>query len=272
MKISRLLLRPILDSKAVLWLFIIAVLLLNLLSNALYDAAKNRLTRPSVVAIMAVLLLIVMAVGYALSYWIRQRFRAHLVIRDITPRRGLIVLVSQGRLEEIPATAAIKYHFRGEKDELSQPVLTHCWLVTSQHPIQESDLKSQGTSGELVSSAWANAQALKSLYTGKVKKIYVRTIDPQDPENIFQVIEHIYAVAKRLDFEQKDLVADFTGGTKMMSAGMVLACVPEDRDLEYMQPRRFLESGRADPIAGADPKLVDLSFFLRSSKVIDEES
>jgi hypothetical protein len=272
MKISRLLLRPILDSKAVPWLFIIAVLLLNLLSNALYDAAKNRLTRPSLVAIIATILLIMMAVGYALSHWIRQRFRPQLVVGDIAPRRGLIVLVSQGRLEDIPATAAIKYHFRGEKNELPKPVLTHCWLVTSRRPPQESDPKPQGASGQLVSSAWENAQALKELYKGEGVNVYVRTIDPEDPENIFQVIEHIYAAAKGKDFEQKELVADFTGGTKMMSAGMVLACIPEDRDLEYMQPRRFLESGRADPIAGADPKLVDLNFFLRSSKMTDEES
>lgn len=271
MKPSRFFLRPILDSTAVPLLFIIAVVLLNLLSNALYDGAKNRLSRPSVVAGIALLLLIMLVVGYALFIWIRQHFRTQLVIADIAPRRGLIVLISQGHLDDIPATAAIRYHFRGEKNDLPVPVLTHCWLVTSRRPPKEQESKSQGASNESVSSAWKNAQALKELYEGDVD-MYIRTIDPENPENIFQVIEQIYAEAKQLDLEQKNLVADFTGGTKMMSVGLVLACTPEDRDLEYMQPRRFLESGRADPSAGADPKSVDLNFFLRSSKAMDNES
>jgi len=271
MKPSRFFLRPILDSKAVPLLFIIAVVLLNLLSNALYEGAKNRLSRPSLVAGAAVLLLVMIVVGYTVFHWIRKRFRPQLAIADIAPRRGLIVLVSQGHLDDIPATAAIRYHFRGEKNELTEPVLTHCWLVTSQRPPKEPELISQGPSNESVPSAWNNAQALKERYEGEVD-MYIRTIDPENPENIFQVIEQIYAEAKQLSFEQENLVADFTGGTKMMSVGMVLACTPEDRDLEYMRPRRFLKGGHPDPNAGSDPKLVDLNFFLRSSKVMDEET
>jgi hypothetical protein len=270
MKISRLLLRPILDSNAFPLLFIIALLLLNLLSNALYDAAKGYLSGLRIIA-MAVILLCLIVAGYGLAHWVRQRIKPQLVVTDIAPRRGLIVLVSQGRLEDIPATAAIRYHFRAEKND-EKPVLTHCWLVTSGRPPQVPDSKPQRTGDASVPTAWENAQALRALYEGKGIRVEVRIIDPEDPENIFQVIEKIYADAKGVNFERKDLVADFTGGTKMMSAGMMLTCIPEDRDLEYMRPRRFLESGRADPSAGADPKLVDLNFFLKPRKVTDEES
>lgn len=270
MKISRLLLRPILDSNAFPLLFIIALLLLNLLSNALYDAAKGYLSGLRIMA-MVVILLGLITVGYRLTDWVRQRFKPQLTVADIAPRRGLIVLVSQGRVQDIPATAAIRYHFRDEENG-EKPVLTHCWLVTSGRPAQALDSKPRRAGDASVPTAWENAQALRASYGGKGVHVEVRIIDPEDPENIFQVIEKIYADAKGMDFERKDLVADFTGGTKMMSAGMVLACIPEDRDLEYMRPRSFLEGGRPDPAAGADPKLVDLNFFLKPRAARGDES
>jgi hypothetical protein len=219
----------------------------------------------------AVLLLGLMVIGYSVFLWIRQRIRTRLVISNIIPRRGLIVLVSQGRLDDIPATAAIRYHYLGEKNERSEPVLAHCWLVTSRRAPQEPDVHLSTMSNESVTSAWKNAQTLKEQYEGLVE-MYSRSIDPEDPENIFQVIEEIYTEAKQLNLKSADLVADFTGGTKMMTVGMVLACTPEDRDLEYMRPRRFLGDGRVDPSAGSDPKLVDLNFFLKSSTEVNAES
>jgi hypothetical protein len=46
MKHSKFVLQPILDSNTVPLLFILGAVLLNLLSNALYDAAKDSLSKP----------------------------------------------------------------------------------------------------------------------------------------------------------------------------------------------------------------------------------
>jgi hypothetical protein len=232
--------RPFLEPTSVPLLFIIGVILLNLTSNAAYDWAKTWLVTPHIVILCALCALLLLVVIYALV----RRFKRRLTVRDISPRRGLVVLVSQGRLADIPATAAMNFH---------SPALEHCWLITSPEPLKPPPEPSQ--------SAWKNASELKAKYHGKVKT-YVKVIDPEDPQSIFQAVEQVYAQAKHLDLSSKEIVADFTGGTKMMTAGMVLACTPDDRDVQYMKPLRFTPDGRADHIFGAEPRWVDLNFFL----------
>jgi hypothetical protein len=190
---------------------------------------------------------------------LQKLFQRKIIVRPIRPRAGLIVLVSQGKLDEIPAMAAIRYHFRGEADERETATLRHCWLVTSPRP----RLPEEPSHGNM-QSAWQNALDLKERYRDQLE-MHVVEIDPDDPADIYTKINHIYGEAKTKRLRMSDLVADFSGGTKMMSVGMVLACTPSDRDVEYLKPRQLDERGRAVPSAGADPKLVDLRFFPRIS-------
>ena len=55
---------------------------------------------------------------------------------------------------------------------------------------------------------------------------------------------------------------DYTGGTKSMTAGMILACASPRRHLQFMKPRRYTADGRAEPGAESDPVAIDIRFEL----------
>lgn len=233
-------LRPFLEPSSVPFLFVLGVIILNLTSNALYDWTKDRLGTPLRVVFGALSLILLLV----LAYEITKRFRLRLTVRNIAPRRGLVVLVSQGKADASPAAAAIKYHL---------PALEHCWLITSTEPRTPPEPPFQ--------SAWKNAGVLKAKYQDQAR-VHIKVIDPEDPQSIFQSVEQVYAEAKSFGLTSKDVVADFTGGTKMMTAGMVLACTPVDRDVQYMKPLAILPDGQPDRSAGSEPRWVDLNFFL----------
>lgn len=233
-------LRPFLEPTTVPLLFVFGVIVLNLTSNALYDGAKAWLGTP--IRVISVALSLILLLG--LAYEITKRFHLRLTVRNIAPRRGLVVLVSQGSTEATPAAAAINYHL---------PALEHCWLITSTEPKAPPDPP--------FLSAWKNAGLLKAKYQDRTR-VHIKVIDPEDPQSTFQGVEQVYAEAKSFGLNSKDVVADFTGGTKMMTAGLVLACTPTDRDVQYMKPLAFLTDGQPDRSAGSEPRWVDLNFFL----------
>jgi hypothetical protein len=259
-------LKPILDPGLVPAMFVIGAILLGLIGNAIYDALVAQLEGPLNVVWVSLLLLILLVVTYAL---LSRLFGRHLVVGDIQPRPGLVTLVSQGRLSEIPATASIRYHYLGENDERLEPTLRHCWLVTSPEPAEEPLQPPDARKPEPFHSSWQNAKALQAMYEGKID-IRLVAIDPDDPEDIFRKVDAVYAEARRLGLASREMVADFSGGTKMMTVGLVLACTPVDRDVEYMRPRQYDARGRAIPEAGSDPRLVDLHFFVRTGEEQEE--
>lgn len=233
-------LRPFLEPTSLPFLFVLGVIIFSVGSNAIYDWAKERLGTPARVAVVALVIILLLV----LSYEVMKRFRLRLTVRNIAPRRGLVVLISQGKAETTPAAAAIEYHL---------PALEHCWLITS--------TESQSAPEPPFQSAWKNASQLKTQYQNRVR-MHIKVIDPEDPQSIFHSVEQVYQEAKSFGLTSKDIVADFTGGTKMMTAGMVLACTPEERDVQYMKPLAFLSDGQADRAAGSEPRWVDLNFFL----------
>ncbi|HYV07602.1 MAG TPA: hypothetical protein VFB82_23615 [Blastocatellia bacterium] len=236
-----IILRPFVEPGSVPLLFIVFVVL-HLISNALFDWTKSWVGTPLRVAFYTVLAIVLLVAGFELV----RRFRLRVVLRSISPRRGLIVLISRGRPDGIPAKAAIDYHL---------PALQHCWLITSTELPNPPSPPAQ--------SAWRNAGALKVQYEGKAR-MHIKVIDPEDPQSIFQAVEQVYSEAESYGLSAKEMVADFTGGTKMMTAGMVLACTPADRDVQYMKPLAVLGDGKPDISSGSEPRWVDLNFFLGS--------
>ncbi len=70
--------------------------------------------------------------------------------------------------------------------------------------------------------------------------LHVRIVDlaPElinDPNHIRQLINSIYIQAtEQTGLSPIDFIADYTGGTKSMTAGMVLACSKPERKLQYL--------------------------------------
>jgi hypothetical protein len=82
--------------------------------------------------------------------------------------------------------------------------------------------------------------------------------------SIVEAKEEVEKIRKRMlrqGLEANDIMCDFTGMTKHMSAGMIFACAPKEARLQYMHPRRFLDDGRADPEAGpSEPIEVEIAY------------
>ena len=156
---------------------------------------------------------------------------------------GLIVLVGIGRKETAdpmtePAVPAIEYHL-GTPD--TPGPLKACWLIAT-----------AGEKGSL-----PRARAIKAAFADRIPDIYIRTLaDPFSVQEAHDCIEKIYAEEiEQAGLTESQVIADFTGGVKPMSAGMILAC-RERRLMQYMY-------GRKREIASA-PRLIE--FQLRGGQ------
>lgn len=247
------LLRPVLVPSFSPWLFLLGTLLLAILSNALYDLISGVLPRLwMVIVIILVAIGLIVLIPWAIQRYFRPILDAGLSIR---PRRGLVVLVSQGKPDESSALAAIRYHYRGEKDERSQPVLQHCWLVTT--PKEPS----ASTQRPGVQSAWENAEQFAEQFRALID-MHIIVVEPNDPEDVYEKVSGALKDAQRRGLPSREVVADCTGGTKMMTVGMALAATTMRYSLEYMKARALNAQGYAVASEGSDPLIIDLQYVV----------
>jgi hypothetical protein len=143
---------------------------------------------------------------------------------------GLIVLVGPGRWgadpEKLSHNPAIEYHLNCEEAD-GEP-LRVCWLIAT-----------RGLGGSL-----PVAMEVKKQYTTDSCKFYIQPLDNAfDVGEAYQVVRRIHTQeAAKYDLTSAQIIADFTGGTKLMTVGMVLACLEGRWPMQYM-------SGRAGEIA-----------------------
>ena len=138
------------------------------------------------------------------------------------------------------AKPAIDYHLRPDEQGRKLRV---CWLVTS--------------SGE--GGAVPVAEVFREQYEGRCQ-VLVRTVrDAFDVQDTYELVRHIYTQeAPTQGLSPAQVIADFTGGTRMMSAGMVLAC-QDHWPMEYMTGhKRGIASTplfvRFEPASGRGPQ------------------
>lgn len=150
------------------------------------------------------------------------------------PRQGLVLLVGP---TEAATPHAIDYHL---------PALKHCWLIGT--------IESQPT-----------AAALSQRYGGRVQIHYGSpdyVVHPDEMKSTYDRVVQILEQATSQDYglTTKDLIADFTGGLKPMTAGMTLACLAHNTDLQYMKAPR---DAHGQVISGATPEpiRIDTTFF-----------
>jgi CRISPR/Cas system-associated protein Csm6 len=137
--------------------------------------------------------------------------------------RGLIVLVGTGRPGEDPmsqsAGIAIEYHMSAGQES----GLEMCWLIAT-----------AGESGSL-----PIAQKLKEACQARNVKADIRTVsDPFSVQESYDLVQRIYdEEVPKASLSEREVIADFTGGVKPMSAGMILAC-GDRRPMQYMYGRK----------------------------------
>lgn len=141
--------------------------------------------------------------------------------------RGLIAFVSLAQRAHLER--AIQYH--GEK-------LERVWLVATK-------------------DAEELASEIQAEYQGPFRYLeFVSLNDPWDLQAVRAVIEGIYR--ERLGaLAEEDVIADFTGGTKPMTVGMIFACLSPSRHLQYV-PARY--DGNK-PVEALDP----VEYFLTAA-------
>jgi hypothetical protein len=194
-------------------LLVLSVFIIPLLTN-LFSAWLEK-TFGETPARLAQLVAIGVAAAVALGvlYWAlgQERREQVLVPQELQPPQfpGLIILVGPGRRGEDPLQGsggpAIEYHL-GKQEEGEPPSLC-LWMIASEEGIPV-------------------AENLRSQYQDRCKKIEIVPIGRAfDIRETYRAVREIYLQkAKDKGLSPDQVIADFTGGTKMMSAGMVLAC------------------------------------------------
>lgn len=193
---------------------------------------------------LAVLVLLVGVLGLWLG-WRRARVPSSYHLEPPPPRRGLIVALSpfnargagiknledlRARLErgltpadeaEIgrtnwgPLYVAARHH---------APVLERCWILCSSGVTEQFEI--------------ARALVEAIVRAAGRSDVTVMKRDLRDASDIAVAVEAVEAAfreARRARLKDDDLVADMTGGTAAVSAGMVLATLPAGRRLEYLR-------------------------------------
>lgn len=178
-----------------------------------------------------------------LWWWLnRQRKPLDLVPKRLQPSRfpGLVTLVSRPRgvagvtPSQTPVhELAIQYH--SGQEEGSPGVLRVCWLLAS-----------EGKAGSM-----AEAKRIEAAYEQEgILDINIVSIRSAfDLNDTHEAVRDIYThQMQSYQLKPNQIISDFTGGTKLMSAGMILAC-QDVWPMEYFQ-------GRPSEIASR-PVLID---------------
>jgi hypothetical protein len=148
--------------------------------------------------------------------------------------QGLIVFASTSK--KPPAEIAIRHHWENGNGNLK-----HCWVISGNTQGLESAQK-------MIDNLVKDLQIGDTIFHFKSDYLMIDPEDPKktinlvpnlaeanDPNIIRKIVEAIYKDAKdQYDLEESDIIADYTGGTKSMTAGITLACAEPSRRLQYI--------------------------------------
>ncbi|MBW4490233.1 MAG: hypothetical protein KME12_20835 [Trichocoleus desertorum ATA4-8-CV12] len=171
-----------------------------------------------------IMFLIPFAVVLVISAWhgLRRPLTKAGIIQDglrkPEGKKGLIILVSN------PASAlfTIEYHLQHNR-------LEKVWLIPS------NDLEAERfgpNSRENAKTIQQKCEQLAQQYNRDFEvEIHATGVSPAEAQDTFDCVNQIF---RRSRYGATDMIADFTGGTKPMSVGMIMACLPRHRELEYV--------------------------------------
>ena len=141
---------------------------------------------------------------------------------NLVPKRpGLILLVSR----EESAMFAIRHHF------LDGP-LRKVWLIPSA-VLGNDDAAYFGESSLPIAQAIRASANAMARSAGRELEIIIHPtgVSPSDSQATF---DYVRRIIRERHFQADEIVADFTGGTKPMTIGLVMACLSPDIPLEYV--------------------------------------
>lgn len=214
--------------------FIIGTATLSLGLQALYDFANNpwQFQGGYVLAIVAgfiaVTLLVISVLQRKVTGWVGIK-------EEYKPDKcaGLILLLGPS---EAAAPIALDYHL---------PRLKHCWMITTTASLKTAALLAERYRARNVTVYWGEPN-------------YV--VDPDQLQSTYDLVIRIIEVeAVQAGLKPHEMIADITGGMKPMSAGMALACLARNRNMQYI---KSLRDAAGQPMEGvpAEPIRIDTAF------------
>jgi len=210
-------------------LFLAGAMLVAVMGNAASDLLKSYFGDEPwrlwvILIISSLILFLLVAVIYAAGVF-SAMFTARSVYRFLdkpnpAPRKGLIAFVSLTQRAHLDR--AISYHSQ---------TLKRVWLLAT----QECQVRA--------------AQLVAEYKKTGVQVSVVPLSEEWDLIHAKEMVERIYT--EQLDgMAEEDIIADFTGGTKPMTVGMVFACLTPARSLQYVPAEYVKDQGMMphDPI------------------------
>ena len=237
---------------------------------------------PLIYWMMIILGLILVGMYLISRYIYRQRHRPVIEMQEKQPvgKAGVILLVSKinprqdvdkqqfeenlnkiknSNLEELsiddfellissnlkPPLKAIEFHCK-------QGTLRDCWLISTQDDGQEKG----SIDVPPILEKWCKVRNPD----GNVQYHYGEDlcIHPRDYIKLWDLVDGLFESAT---YKPEHIIADITSGTKPMSVGVALACLPEKRTMQYMNSRR---DWRGEPLQRGEivPILIDIDPYL----------
>ena len=227
-------------SLGLLLAFALGLLVVGILSNLAYDLLAVGGDWPAVWRPVVASALLT-AFAYVL-YWVdrRRRQRVQATVdesRLSPPHAGLVWLFGPGRFDHL--VYALKHHQTGSGG-------THCWLVMQDtEPVQRA-------------FSLLTQQLLEEGITTHLHPVYIEELDVQASYQAVRDILDREAMEEGLDSNQ--VIADITGGTKPLTAGMVLASLTAGGSMEYIESERDAQGKPLPDTLRA--VLVDTAFYL----------
>jgi len=214
--------------------FVVGTAALTVAVTVMYDTVKESLGLWGGWGLA--LFLVVVAVAAITYQAVRRQVVGQVDISEEMkpkPRRGLILLVSP-HLGTAPY--AIEYHLG---------TLEACWLLASPDSVKV-------------------AEQLYETYRDQIPYIAYGTsytVDADEVEETYIQVLLIYErELPRYGLKVEEVIADITGGQKPMTAGMALACLAKNLEMQYMKARRS-EQGEPDRSVPPVPVKIDTTFI-----------
>jgi len=221
--------------------FALGLLVVGLLSNLLYDLLVSPAETIGAIWLPVTAVLILTGLSYLL-YWLDRRRESSIQAvfdesRLAPPHSGLIWLFGPGPVEHL--LFALKHHQRDDGPG-------HCWLVMQDtRTIREAFSKLTQQIAE---------QGLRT----QLHPVYINQLDAGAAYRAARTIFDREAAEEGLT--RGAVIGDITGGTKPLTAGLLLAALTTGNQLEYVESERD-DEGRPIPNT-LRVVLVDTEFYL----------
>ncbi len=138
----------------------------------------------------------------------------------------------------VPQIKAVEYH-------LEQGKLRDVWLISSK---SHNNVKGSEITAQIFS------KYLLKQY-GQRLEIHSQNfcVEHWNYQKIWDLADRIF---RESDYKDEAIVADITGGTKMMSMALAIACIPPKRRIQYMDAER---DWQGNPLAAGEIQPVDIA-------------